>query len=257
MELRVERLSAGYGGEVVVKEVSFTASSPALVQVLGPNGAGKTTLLRAILGILEPYDGRVLVDGEDLTGRPERIGRIAGYVPQITGAPRSYYPLTAWEMVESALLLKERRWPRLLASGDDRRRIEETLRSLGLGREAWHRNVWSLSGGQRQRVLIARALVAGPKLLVMDEPLSSVDPVGRAELARLIGRLASEKLVIVTSHDPMLLLPYTKLIILVNRDRFIAGPPSEVLTLENTRMIYGEAVISVERHIHIADSHAA
>jgi zinc/manganese transport system ATP-binding protein len=216
-----------------------------------------STLLRALLGIIKPYSGRVLIDGEDVTGRPERIGKVAGYVPQITGAPRSHYPLTAWEMVESALLLRERRWPRLLAGREEREKVESVLRALGLGVEAWHRNIWSLSGGQRQRVLIARALVADPELLIMDEPLSSVDPLGRAELAKLIGELSAKRLVIVTSHDPMLLLQYTKLVILINREQFIVGPPEEALTLENARLIYGEAVIPVEKHVHIADSHAA
>ncbi len=257
MKLVVEDLVAGYGGEIIVDRISFNASSPALVQVLGPNGAGKTTLLKAILGLIKPYSGRVLVDGEDVTGQPERIGRIAGYVPQITGAPSTYYPITAWEMVESALLLKARRWPRLLAGGGEKKRVASILSMLGLPREAWHKNVWSLSGGQRQRVFIARAIVAEPRLIVMDEPLSSVDPAGKAGLAKLIGSLASEKLVVVTSHDPMLLLPYTKLVVMIGRGRFIVGPPSEALTLSNARLIYGEAVIPVEKHVHIADSHAA
>ena len=106
-----------------------------------------------------------------------------------------------------------------------------------------------------QRVLIARALVHDPQILLMDEPLSAVDPRGRAELARLIGGLGEEKLVIVTSHDPALLLEYTRSIILLNRRVVAVGPPSELLRIELLRKVYGGAAIILEPHVHICDSH--
>jgi len=88
----------------------------------------------------------------------------------------------------------------------------------------------------------------------MDEPLSPVDPVGRYGLAEHIGRLASSKLVLVTSHDPTLFLPYTKAILLLNRSFYIMGEPDEVLTLDNLTKVYGSSAIAIKDHVHICDS---
>ena len=254
-EIRVEDLVIGYPGEEISGPLSFTIRGPGLVQVLGPNGAGKTTLLRTILGLLPPLRGRVYINGVEVTGRPSRAGKLAGYVPQLAGATIGF-PLTAWEAVEMVYLIRTRPWPRLWAGRSERDRVASMLSKVGLPREKWNRDIRELSGGERQRVMIARALISDPPVLLMDEPLSAVDPAGRASLARLIAGLAEEKLVIVTSHDPMLLLRWTKRIILMNRRLFFEGAPEEVLTLENTRTVYGEAAIPVVRHVHISDQHS-
>ncbi len=256
VEVRLEDVDAGYGGEVVLRGVNLVLRGPGLIQVLGPNGAGKTTLLRVMLGLLRPMRGRVLVNGVDVTGRPELAGRFAGYVPQLEPGSR-HFPLTAWEVVETECLVRCRRWPRLIADAEARRSAEEALERVGLPREAWGRPLHRLSGGQRQRVLIARALVHRPRLLVMDEPLSAVDPAGKREIARLIESLAEESLVVMTSHDPMLLLHRTDAIVLVNRGIVAYGAPSEVLRAEILEKVYGAALVEVERHLHIVDEHAA
>ncbi len=256
IEVRLEGVDAGYGSEVVLRGVDLVLRGPGLVQILGPNGAGKTTLLRVMLGLLRPMRGRVLINGVDVTGRPELAGRFAGYVPQLEPGSR-HFPLTAWEAVETECLVRCRKWPRLLADAGARRSAEEALRRVGLPREAWGRPLHRLSGGQRQRVLIARALVHRPRLLVMDEPFSAVDPAGKREIARLIESLAEESLVVMTSHDPMLLLHRTDVIVLVNRGIVAYGAPSEVLRAEILEKVYGAAIVEVERHLHIVDEHAA
>ncbi len=252
--IKIVGLTVGYGEEVILENVNLEFRGPGLVQILGPNGAGKTTLLRTILGLIKPLKGRIYINGIDVTGSPGKAGSNIGYVPQLFITGHNPYPVTAWEFVESSLLL-HKRWPRLFITLEDRHRIEYILGRVGLPGEAWHKSLWNLSGGQRQRVLIARALIHDPGILVMDEPLSAVDPAGRAELARLIGELAKEKLVVVTSHDPMLLLKYTNIVVLLNRRLYMYGRPEEVLTLENTRRIYGEAAIPVREHVHISDAH--
>ncbi len=252
--IRIVGLTVGYGNEIILENVDLEFRGPGLIQILGPNGAGKTTLLRTILGLIKPLKGKVYINDIDVTGSPGRAGSNIGYVPQLFITGHNPYPVTAWEFIESSLLL-HRRWPRLFISLSDRGRIEYILKRVGLPREAWHKSLWNLSGGQRQRVLIARALIHDPRILVMDEPLSAVDPAGRAELAELIGLLAKEKLVVVTSHDPMLLLKYTNMVVLLNRRLYMYGRPEEVLTLENTRRIYGEAAIPVKEHVHISDAH--
>ena len=252
--VRVVELTVGYGDDIVLENLNLEFRGPGLIQILGPNGAGKTTLLKAILGLIKPLRGRVYINGVDVTGSPDKAGSSVGYVPQLFVTGHNPYPVTAWEFIESSLLL-HRKWPRVFATLEEKKRIEYVLEKVGLPREAWHKSLWSLSGGQRQRVLIARALIHDPEILVMDEPLSAVDPAGRVGLAGLIGELAEEKLVIVTSHDPMLLLKYTSMVLLLNRRLYMYGRPEEVLTIENARRIYGEAAIPVREHVHISDAH--
>ncbi len=253
VELVAEGLTAGYNGEPVISDMSFRLEGPGLVQVLGPNGSGKTTLLKALLGLLKPEEGRVLVNGRDVTGKPEEASAYVGYVPQYF-APEQHYPLTAWELVMGSCLLHKRRWPRLIEGRDCKALVARALEIVDLHPEEWHKSVWELSGGQRQRALIARALVHDPPVLMMDEPFSAVDPLGRAELAEYVGKLARSKLIITTSHDPTLLLPYTSLVILLNRAFYLIGKPGEVLTIENLRLVYGGSAVEVREYVHICDA---
>ncbi len=253
--VRVEGVTVSYKGEPAVEDATFQLNGPGLVQLLGPNGAGKTTLLRTIAGLVKPDKGRVLVNGVEVTGNPVAAGRWVGIIPQ--RPPISQVnPMTVYEFVETRLLLK-RRWPRLRSGGEVRARVERLLATVGLPREAWGKRLWELSGGMLMRTFIARTLAAEPEILLMDEPLAPVDPAGKVRLARLIVELARERLVIVTSHDPELLLPYTKTIVLVNRRVIASGAPGEVLTAENLRRVYGEGFIESGGHLHILDEHWA
>lgn len=255
ISIMIEDLAVGYHGTPVLEGINLRFDGPGLIQILGPNGAGKTTLLRAILGLLKPIRGRIYINGVDVTGKPEKAGTYIGYVPQLFLTNHNRYPLTAWEFVSSTLLLYRKRWPRLFLGRRHADMVERALKAVGLPRELWFRSIWELSGGERQRILIARAIVHDPPILLLDEPFSAVDPVGRYGIARLIGEIAREKLVIATSHDPTLLMPYTKKIMLLNRKFYIIGDPDKVLTIDNVRKVYGEAAILVREHIHISDSH--
>jgi zinc/manganese transport system ATP-binding protein len=104
-------------------------------------------------------------------------------------------------------------------------------------------------------VFIARALIHDPQILVMDEPFSAVDPAGKVGLAELVGEISAKRLVIVTSHDPMLLAAYTKEIVLVNRGIVAHGPPDKVLRPDVLEKVYGGAIILVREHPHIFDEH--
>ncbi|OYT53987.1 MAG: ABC transporter [Desulfurococcales archaeon ex4484_217_2] len=251
----IDDITIAYGNSIVIDSLSLKYSGSGLIQILGPNGAGKTTLLKTILGLIKPIKGRVIINGVDVTGDPSKAGPHIGYVPQLFPEIQNRYPITAWELVESSYLLYRRKWPRLFGDTRSKDIVSKVLRTVGLIEDFWNESFWNLSGGQRQRVLIARAIVHDPQILIMDEPLSAVDPVGKAELANLIASLAKRKLVIVTSHDPMLLLKHTDLVLLLNRKFYIVGRPEEVLTLENTRKVYGESAIMVYQHIHISDTH--
>ncbi|ALL00078.1 putative ABC-type metal ion transport system,ATP-binding protein [Pyrodictium delaneyi] len=251
--------------ELVSVEVSFNSTKvlevnhlrlqgPALVQVLGPNGAGKTTLLKTILGLISPRRGHVFVCRDSTTGRPDRAGRFIGYVPQLI-TTLNHFPVTPWEIVEYEIMARSRSTPFPGRTGSIRGRVEASLRAVGLQPDAWFKPLRSLSGGQRQRAFIARALVHDPPILLMDEPFSAVDPGGRVELAKLIASLARNRLVIVTSHDPMLLIDYTDLVVLVNRRVVAVGEPHDVLREDILVEVYGAAILRVGDHIHISDEH--
>ncbi len=252
VEIVVENVYVDYRGQRVLSRVNLVFKGAGLVQVIGPNGAGKTTLLRVILGLIKPRHGRVVVNGVDVTGKPQKAGKMIGYVPQLT-AFGQHYPLTVLEFVELELLLRHKRWPRL-SDREARKRATSVLKVVGLDESVWSKKLAELSGGQLQRSMIARALVHDPPILVLDEPLSSVDPAGKHEISRLIARLAEKKLVILTSHDPFLLLKNTNMIVLLNRGVIAAGKPEDVLREEVLRRVYGEAVAYIESY-YIPDQH--
>ncbi|MEB3861535.1 MAG: ATP-binding cassette domain-containing protein, partial [Desulfurococcales archaeon] len=114
MRVEVEDLTVEYDGVKALEGVNLRLEGPGLVQVIGPNGAGKTSLLRAMLGLVKPSRGRVLIDGVDVTGSPRLAGRFAGYVPQRPRAPR-LSPMTVLELVVTGLRMRGRRNPRGLA----------------------------------------------------------------------------------------------------------------------------------------------
>ncbi len=251
--LRLENVTVVLGGQKVLEDVTLRVKGPGLIQVLGPNGAGKTTLFRTILGLVKPVKGRVIVNDVDVTGEPDEAGKHVSYMPQTY--PEIDLPLTPIEALQHYLALYHKRWPRLV-SGNLREKVYWALEAVGLPRDAWNKPLHSLSGGQRQRVMLARALVTDRPVMLLDEPLASVDPAGRAELAKLIAEFAREKLVIVSSHDPTLLLEHTDAVVLLNHRVVAFGPPEKVLRVDVLREVYGGAVVEVtEGHVHIADSH--
>lgn len=253
VKLVVDRITVVLGSEVVLENVEFEVSGPGLVQVLGPNGAGKTTLFNTILGLVKPVKGRILVDGVDVTGNPRLVGKYVGYVQQFAGVGLEF-PITALELVAGAYLLRQQKPPRLFKRKTALKRALEVLRKVGLEEHVLNKPLAQLSGGQRQRAFIARALVFDPPILIMDEPFSAVDPHGRVELAKMVGELAKEKLVIISSHDPTLLIEYTSKVLLLNRRVIAFGDPDEVLREDTLRKVYGSAVHVYAAHVHISDS---
>ena len=249
--LEVRDLKVSFDGEEILRGENFRLEGPRLVLVMGPNGAGKTTLFRALLGLIR-VSGKVLVNGRDVTNRPEVAGRLMGYMPQWVGNDYSF-PISVRELVESALVL--RRPPiRLFSPKDVRGKVEELLSSLGVG-DVGDRPINELSGGKRQRVLLARALVWDPPILPLDEPLSAVDPLGKAELADIISELSEERLVLITSHEPGLFKDRASMVMVMNRGVMALGPPEETLNEELLSRVYGRSVFIVERCVHVVDSH--
>lgn len=170
--LQLDEVVAGYGRTTVLHDVSLTVPTGGCVAVMGHNGAGKTTLLRAAMGLLPTSGGRVLIDGEDVTGsRPnERVRRGLGYVPQ---GQLSFPDMSAWDNL-------------LLVAGKDRAAIDEVLDTFPALTGLLQRPAGLLSGGQRQQLSIARTLLTRPSLLILDEPTEGIQPNVVAEIERVI-----------------------------------------------------------------------
>ncbi|BBY75141.1 ABC transporter ATP-binding protein [Mycolicibacterium parafortuitum] len=193
--LTFDDVSAERGGRIIWSESTFRIEPGSFVAVIGPNGSGKTTLLQVILGLLPPASGTVRVFGRG----PGVVNDEIGYVPQ-------NYDANANEAIrarDAVLLgLTGTRWGWRRTSAADRARVDEALGwvdALGIA----ERRLSDLSGGQRQRIALAAALVARPRLLILDEPLASLDVRNQHEIVGVLGRLKRELgvTVLVVAHD--------------------------------------------------------
>ena len=207
--IEVTSVAFSYGGTPTLENVSFTLEIGGSLGIVGPNGGGKTTLLKLMLGLLVPDKGEIRIFGQP----PGEARKQIGYVPQYVDFDRSF-PVTALDVV----LMGRLGLTRLLGSyrQEDRRLAQQAMEQVGV----WHlkqRRLGSLSEGQRQRVLLARALVTEPRLLVLDEPTASVDPVAEQEIMRLLGEMRENMTVIMVSHDLELLTSCVSRLVYVNR----------------------------------------
>lgn len=198
----VEALSAGYGGKHILRDASFRVEAGSLVGILGVNGSGKTTLLKSVCGIL-PHTGSCMLEDERLEGlTPRHLARLCSYIPQRSGIAIDISALDVVLMGWNPQLGLLERPTRQM-----REKAMEMLAEVGLsGKE--HTNYLHLSEGQKQLCILARTLVAGSKLLLLDEPESALDFHFRYHLLHLLRQWVAqrERAAIVTLHDPMLAL---------------------------------------------------
>lgn len=228
-----EHVSFRYDGALVVEDASFEIPEGAFVAVLGPNGGGKTTLVKLLLGVLQPATGRVRVFDND----PIRNARRIGYVPQAATVSPAF-PITVGELV--ALGLCGDKGLRSWLGFRSKRNVLPSVRAalMAVEMEAYiDRPLGTLSGGQRQRVLIARALVAEPDILVLDEPTASIDPAGKSCIIKLLDQLATQRTVVLVSHDLLAAVPQITAVACVNRT--LIYNPQPILTPSMLALIYG------------------
>ena len=194
--IRIEGLTKAFpnpdGSEkIAVDGVSFAVQPGEIYGLLGPNGAGKTTTLRMISGLLRPTAGRVYVNGEDVTDRPEVVKRQIGYLTANTGL---YVRLTPREILQYFATLYG------LSREDAAARIDELITWLGMG-DFLHLRCGALSTGQKQRTNIARALIADPSILILDEPTLGLDVLSNRLILELIRTQADGgKAVLLSTH---------------------------------------------------------
>ena len=197
-QLTCQNLCAGYDGRPVLQGLSFELLAGDYLCIVGENGSGKSTLMKTILGLQTPISGRIL------TGDGLRKNEI-GYLPQQTAAQKDF-PASVWEVVLSGRQ-NHPHFPPFYTKADkeDALRNMELLDLLPLKKRCYR----DLSGGQQQRVLLARALCATKKLLLLDEPVTGLDPVMTNEMYQLIRRINREQnvTIIMVSHDIRNILP--------------------------------------------------
>ncbi len=236
METSVEAkaLTIYYGKQVALRDITFQLGLSETLLLLGPNGAGKTTLLRTIAGFHTEYSGELRVLGK----RPEEAKDLVSYVPQ-SHSLNEKVPLTALDVVAMGAIFRggflHRRIP-----PEIRERALKMLRFVGLESVA-DKLFRNLSGGQKQRVLLARALISDPKLLLLDEPLSALDPSARAEVTSVLDKIRKERRIamIITTHDVNPLLEIGDKVMLINKRMIAFGRPDEALKDEIIKSVYG------------------
>ena len=233
--VRLQGAQARLGGRVIWGDVSFTIGEGEFTAILGPNGSGKTTLLRVLLGELPLAAG-----GASVLGRPPgTVSGQIGYLPQ----RRHFDPSIRIRGVDLVRLgLDGNRWGLpLRRSGDDR--IEEVIGLVGAGEYA-SRPIGRLSGGEQQRLLIAQALISRPRVLILDEPLDSLDLPNQTAVAALLARICRQQgvTVLLVAHDVNPLLSYLDHVVYFGAGRAAVGTPREVITAETLSRLYGVPV---------------
>lgn len=239
--IRATGLDFAYNGSLVLREASFTIAQGDFVAVVGPNGGGKTTLLKLILGLLRPLRGEMEVFGRP----PQEVSRRIGYVPQqFQYDPR--FPVTVGDVVRMGQLGGRAAWNAV----DSRKLVAMALERVGLT-GLQHRPFSDLSGGQRQRLLIARALVAGADLLLLDEPTANVDVHGESDISALLQELKETMTVLLVTHDPGFVSGLVKHVLCVN-GRVSLHPTVDLgeVTPEVLQQLYAAGTRFVRHDLH-------
>jgi lipopolysaccharide export system ATP-binding protein len=230
--LRTDNLTKSYGGRTVVRGVSLDVASGEVVGLLGPNGAGKTTTFYMTVGLTAPDTGRVILDGEDVTGDPMyvRARKGIGYLPQ---EPSIFRGLTVEQNLMAIL-------ETMSMSGRDRRaRLRELLAELNLTPLS-KAPAYTLSGGERRRVEITRALVVSPSFILLDEPFAGIDPIAVSDIQKIIFHLKERGIgVLVTDHNVRETLRITDRAYIVHDGViFRTGTPDDLAADSDVRRIY-------------------
>jgi zinc/manganese transport system ATP-binding protein len=240
-----DRATIRVDGRDILHNVSFAIEAGEFIGVLGPNGAGKTTLMRAILGLVAPGAGSIEVFGRS----PQRGDAVIGYLPQV----RTVLPdlrIRGFDFIASSL--HGDRWGVPSLSRSDRIAIEATLDEVG-ARDLAARPLSDMSGGERQRLLLAQALIGEPRLLLLDEPLISLDYRYQEAVIGLIRRFAKERniTVLFSAHELNQLTGTLDRVLYLGNGSAALGTVAEVATAPVLSKLYGTEIDVVHADGHI------
>lgn len=240
--IEFQNVSYQYAAAPVLENLTIHLHKGQFVGILGPSGAGKTTLLKLVLGLLTPTHGTIKINGELMRHAPSR--RVA-YVPQVESVDWNF-PLT----VEQAVLMGRTRqsspWP--WSSRHERETAAKVMERLGISALA-KRHIRELSGGQQQRVFLARALLAEPDLLVLDEPTAGVDMRTQEDVLHLLADLNSEGItILMTTHDLNAAASHLPWVVCLNRTIIAQGTPDQIFVPETLNATYQGDMIVVRQN---------
>lgn len=227
--VEIEHLFFAYNGEQVLRDIELRIPKGDYLALIGPNGGGKTTLIKIILGALTPDAGQVRI----LDRPPRQAASRIGYMPQMENVPR-VFPATVLDVALMGRLGRTGLGP--FHSRADKDAAMRSLERVGMADLA-HRPIGALSGGQRQRTLIARALTSEPEILLLDEPASNIDSIGRDSLYALLGELNRDMTIILVSHDLSVIHSEVKSVACLNRH--LHFHPAPEIDAEMLCMMYG------------------
>jgi lipopolysaccharide export system ATP-binding protein len=248
--LETTKLSKTYNGRTVVDEVSFALLQQEIVGLLGRNGAGKTTTFRMILGMVTPDSGTVAFDGSDITHLPmyKRALRGIGYLPQERS---DFRRLSVWQNLQAILETLP------LNRAERNKRANQLLDQYGLLKNR-NQRAETLSGGERRKLEISRALVTDPKLILLDEPFSGVDPIAVEDLQNEVRRLKNEfgKSVLITDHNVAQTLRVCDRALIINEGHvFKEGTPKHIINDQAVREAYIGNLFRGDEFDDFEDSH--
>ncbi len=230
--LAVVSIGKSYDNRVVLRDVSLSVNRGEVVGLLGPNGAGKTTCFYSVMGLAAPDQGRILLDGVDITRLPmyRRAALGLGYLPQETSIFRG---LTVADNIMAVLEVSE---PDPAARAG---RLEQLLAEFNIGRLR-DASAMSLSGGERRRCEIARALAASPSIMLLDEPFAGIDPISIADIRTLVGHLRERDIgVLITDHNVRETLEIVDRACIIYDGRVLfEGTPEALVQDETVRQVY-------------------
>ena len=231
-ELVVENLRKSYKTRTVVQDISLSVKSGEVVGLLGPNGAGKTTSFYMIGGLVALDEGRIILDGKDLSRMPIHMRARMGlsYLPQ---EPSIFRKLTVSENILAVLELQD------MSEDAMNEKLESLLEELHITHIRDSAAV-SLSGGERRRVEIARCLASNPSFILLDEPFAGIDPIAVIDIQKIIQFLTARNIgVLITDHNVRETLGICDRAYIVNQGHvFASGNPSEIVENERVREVY-------------------
>lgn len=236
--VKVSSVSFEYGSEKILDDISFSVDEGDFLGIIGPNGAGKTTLFFCMLGLIDGYNGKIKIFGEDIR-RNKKILKQIGYIPQRKSIDRRF-PLTIKELVSLSITNK---------SYIDN--VDKVLRYVDLY-DNRNKIIGQLSGGQQQRVLIAKALVNNPKMLMLDEPTNELDQTSQDNFYLLLKQLNDEEKITIiwTSHDLDAVNRLSNKISCINKKMFYHGTKDDFFSNDNNLKKYSESQMQIHMHSH-------
>ena len=230
--IEVKNVTKKYGSTIAVENISFDVKDGEIVGFLGQNGAGKSTTMNMITGFIDPTDGQIIVNGNDISKKPRKAKKQIGYMPESVPL---YYELTPKEFVSYMAELK------LVKRNERKQEVEKVLKETGL-EDVQNKLIRNLSRGYKQRVSLAGALVGNPDVIILDEPTVGLDPKQVTEIRSLIKELGKKHTVILSSHILSEVSQICEKVIIINKGKIVAIDTPENLE-KSTREKNGISLI--------------